>query len=292
MAKQVEEGFQKRRLRGSYISVILSVSLVLFTLGMLGLVMLYAQKLSVQVKENIGFTIYLQDDIKEVDVERLQKAIDISEYSLSTTYISKDDAVELLKKDLGEDFMQYLDYNPLLASIEVKMKADYAHPDSLANIKAQLSKSSKIKEINYEESLVNMVQENIQRVGALMLAFSLLLLVVAIALINNSIRLSIYSKRFLIKSMQLVGATQPFIRKPFVQKGVVHGIYSALIAILLIMGVMYYSQQYLPDLIQIQDIEILAYLFVIVMILGIVISWVSTSLAVRKFIRTRSDKLY
>ena len=244
MAKQVEEGFQKRRLRGSYISVILSVSLVLFTLGMLGLVMLYAQKLSVQVKENIGFTIYLQDDIKEVDVERLQKAIDISEYSLSTTYISKDDAVELLKKDLGEDFMQYLDYNPLLASIEVKMKADYAHPDSLANIKAQLSKSSKIKEINYEESLVNMVQENIQRVGALMLAFSLLLLVVAIALINNSIRLSIYSKRFLIKSMQLVGATQPFIRKPFVQKGVVHGIYSALIAILLIMGVMYYSQQY------------------------------------------------
>ncbi|HAQ69687.1 MAG TPA: cell division protein FtsX [Flavobacteriales bacterium] len=292
MAKQAEESFQKRRLRGSYISVILSVSLVLFTLGMLGLVMLYAQKLSVQVKENIGFTIYLEDDIKEVDVERLQKAIDISPYSLSTVYISKDDAVDLLKTDLGEDFMQYLDYNPLLASIEVKMKAEYAHPDSLANIKSQLIKSSKVKEISYEESLVKMVQENIQRVGVLMLAFSLLLLVVAIALINNSIRLSIYSKRFLIKSMQLVGATQPFIRKPFVQKGVVHGIYSALIAILLIMGVMYYSQQYLPDLIQIQDIEILAYLFVIVMILGIVISWVSTSLAVRKFIRTRSDKLY
>jgi cell division transport system permease protein len=292
MAKQAEASFQKRRLRGSYISVILSVSLVLFTLGMLGLVMLYAQKLSVQVKENIGFTIYLEDDIKEVDVERLQKAIDISPYSLSTVYISKDDAVDLLKTDLGEDFMQYLDYNPLLASIEVKMKAEYAHPDSLANIKSQLIKSSKVKEISYEESLVKMVQENIQRVGVLMLAFSLLLLVVAIALINNSIRLSIYSKRFLIKSMQLVGATQPFIRKPFVQKGVVHGIYSALIAILLIMGVMYYSQQYLPDLIQIQDIEILAYLFVIVMILGIVISWVSTSLAVRKFIRTRSDKLY
>lgn len=292
MAKQAEENFQKRRLRGSYISVILSVSLVLFTLGMLGLVLLYAQKLSVQVKENIGFTIYLHDDIKEVDVQRLQKAIDISAYSLSTTYISKDDAVELLKEDLGEDFMQYLDYNPLLASIEVKMKADYAHPDSLANIKTQLSKSSKIKEITYQESLVKMVQENIQRIGALMLAFSVLLLIVAIALINNSIRLSIYSKRFLIKSMQLVGATQPFIRKPFVQKGVVHGIYSALIAILLIMGVMYYSQQYLPDLIQIQDIEILAYLFVIVMALGIVISWASTSLAVRKFIRTRSDKLY
>ena len=188
--------------------------------------------------------------------------------------------------------MQYLDYNPLLASIEVKLNANYAHPDSLAVIKAQLSRSSKIKEISYEESLVKIVQENIQRIGALMGGFSLLLLIVAIALINNSIRLSIYSKRFLIKSMQLVGATQGFIRKPFVQRGIVHGIYSALIAILLIMGLMYYSQQYLPDLIQIQDIEILAYLFVIVLVLGIVISWVSTSLAVRKFIRTRSDKLY
>ena len=293
MAKQTEEKFQRRRLRGSYISVILSVSLVLFTLGILGLVMLYAQKLGTQIKENIGFTIYLADDVKDVDVQRLQKAIDISDYALSTTYISKDDAAELLKKDLGEDFMQYLDYNPLLASIEVKLKADYAHPDSLALIKTQLGRSSKIKEIAYQESLVQKIQENIRQVGALMLAFSLLLLIVAIALINNSIRLSIYSKRFLIKSMQLVGATQGFIRRPFVQRGIVHGIYSALIAILLIMGVMYYSQQYLPrDLIQIQDIEILAYLFVIVLALGIVISWVSTSLAVRKFIRMRSDKLY
>lgn len=292
MAKQAEENFQKRRLRGSYISVILSVSLVLFTLGLLGLVMLYAQKLSTQVKENIGFTIYLEDDVKDADVQRLQKAIDISPYALTTEYISKDDAVDLLKEDLGEDFMQYLDYNPLLASIEVKLNANYAHPDSLAVIKAQLSRSSKIKEISYEESLVKIVQENIQRIGVLMGGFSLLLLIVAIALINNSIRLSIYSKRFLIKSMQLVGATQGFIRKPFVQRGIVHGIYSALIAILLIMGLMYYSQQYLPDLIQIQDIEILAYLFVIVLVLGIVISWVSTSLAVRKFIRTRSDKLY
>jgi cell division transport system permease protein len=292
MAGKAEEKFQKRRLRGSYISVILSVSLVLFTLGLLGLVVLYAQKLSVQVKESIGFSVYLHDDIKEVDIQRLQKAIDLSKYASSTEFISKEDAVELLKKDLGEDFMQYLDYNPLLASIEVKVKADYAHPDSLAQIKAQLSKSNKIKEITYEASLVQMVQDNIKRIGALMLGFSLLLLIVAIALINNSIRLSIYNKRFLIKSMQLVGATQTFIRRPFVQRGIVHGIYSALIAILLIMGVMYYSQRYLPDLFQIQDIEILAYLFVMVLTLGIVISWISTSLAVRKFIRTRSENLY
>ncbi len=292
MAKAEEKTFQKRRLRGSYLSVIISVSLVLFTLGLLGLILLYAQKLSNQVKENIGFTVYLQDDIKEVDVLRLQKAIEVSPYSSSVEYVSKDQAAEILKADLGEDFLDYLDYNPLLASLEVKLNADYADPDSLASIKSSLSRSSRIKEIVYQESLVAMVQANVRTLSIVLGSFSLLLLVVAIALINNSIRLSIYSKRFLIKSMQLVGATQSFIRRPFVQKGILHGIYSALIAILLIMGVMYYTQQFLPDLIQIQDIEILAYLFVIVLGLGIVISWVSTSLAVRKFLRMRSNKIY
>ena len=272
--------------------MIISVSLVLFTLGLLGLILLYAQKLSNQVKANIGFTVYLQDDIKEVDVLRLQKAIEVSDYSSEVSYISKDEAAETLKADLGEDFLDYLDYNPLLASLEVKLNADYVHPDSLAAIKANLSRSSRIKEIVYQESLVEKVQANIQRLSIILLSFSGLLLIVAIALINNSIRLSIYSKRFLIKSMQLVGATQSFIRRPFVQRGILHGVYSALIAILLIMGVMYYTQRFLPDLIQIQDIEILAYLFVIVMVLGILISWVSTSLAVRKFLRMRSDKFY
>jgi cell division transport system permease protein len=292
MANQGEAQFQKRRLRSSYVSVILSVSLVLFTLGLLGLFLLYTQKISNQVIEDIGFTVYLHDDVTEVDVDRLKKAIDIADYTNSTEYISKDQAVEILKKDLGEDFMQYLDYNPLLASIDVKVKSAYANTDSLAVIKSALARSSKIKEIVYQESLIQKVQENLRIAGIVMLVFSGLLLIVAIALINNSIRLSIYSRRFIIKSMQLVGATQGFIRRPFVTRGILHGIYSALIAILLIMLVMYYLQSILPDLIQIQDIEILAYLFVIVMALGIIISWVSTSLAVRKYLRMRGNKLY
>jgi cell division transport system permease protein len=292
MANQGEVQFQKRRLRSSYVSVILSVSLVLFTLGLLGLFLLYTQKISNQVIEDIGFTVYLHDDVTEVDVDRLKKAIDIADYTNSTEYISKDQAVEILKKDLGEDFMQYLDYNPLLASIDVKVKSAYANTDSLAVIKSALARSSKIKDIVYQESLIQKVQENLRIAGIVMLVFSGLLLIVAIALINNSIRLSIYSRRFIIKSMQLVGATQGFIRRPFVTRGILHGIYSALIAILLIMLVMYYLQSILPDLIQIQDIEILAYLFVIVMALGIIISWVSTSLAVRKYLRMRGNKLY
>lgn len=292
MAAKSDEKFQKRRLRSSYISVILSVSLVLFTLGLLGLFLLYTQKITNQVIEDIGFTIYLYDDVKQVDVDRLKKAINIADYTRTSTYISKDEAIEILKQDLGEDFMQYLDYNPLLASIDVKVKPAYANTDSLAVVKASLSRSSKVKEIVYQESLIQKVQENLRIAGLVILIFSSLLLVVAIALINNSIRLSIYSRRFIIKSMQLVGATQGFIRRPFVQRGILHGVYSALIAMLLIMGVMYYLQNILPDLIQIEDIEILAYLFVLVMALGIIISWVSTSLAVRKYLRMRGNKLY
>lgn len=292
MAAKSDEKFQKRRLRSSYISVILSVSLVLFTLGLLGLFLLYTQKITNQVIEDIGFTVYLYDDVKQVDVDRLKKAIDIADYTRTSTYISKDEAIEILKQDLGEDFMQYLDYNPLLASIDVKVKPAYANTDSLAVVKASLSRSSKVKEIVYQESLIQKVQENLRIAGLVILIFSSLLLVVAIALINNSIRLSIYSRRFIIKSMQLVGATQGFIRRPFVQRGILHGVYSALIAMLLIMGVMYYLQNILPDLIQIEDIEILAYLFVLVMALGIIISWVSTSLAVRKYLRMRGNKLY
>ena len=245
-----------------------------------------------QAFEDIGFTVYLYDDVKQVDVDRLKKALDIADYTRKSTYISKDEAIEILKQDLGEDFMQYLDYNPLLASIDVKVKPAYANTDSLAVVKATLSRSSKVKEIVYQESLIQKVQENLRIAGLVILIFSSLLLVVAIALINNSIRLSIYSRRFIIKSMQLVGATQGFIRRPFVQRGILHGVYSALIAMLLIMGVLYYLPNVLPDLIQIEDIEILAYLFVLVMALGIIISWVSTSLAVRKYLRMRGNKLY
>ena len=179
-----------------------------------------------------------------------------------------------------------------MASIEVKVMPAYANTDSLAVIKASLIRSSKIKEIAYQESLIQQVQENLRIAGLIMLVFSSLLLIVSIALINNSIRLAIYSRRFIIKSMQLVGATQSFIRGPFVKRGILHGVLSAMIAIMLIMIVMYYLQQILPDLIQIQDIEILAYLFVIVMALGIIISWVSTSLAVRKYLRMRGNKIY
>lgn len=292
MTKKGEEKFHRRRLRGSYVSVIISVSLVLFILGLFGLLVLYIQERSNEVKENIGFTIYLHDEVGETDISRLKKAVELSPYTRTIEYISKEQAVEIMKKDLGEDFMNYLDYNPLLACLVVKVTPEYAHSDSLAAIKQQLMRSSKIKEIDYEAPLIEKVQAKLRTIGMITLSFAALLLIVSIALINNSIRLAIYSRRFIIKSMQLVGATQPFIRKPFVQRGIMHGIYSAIIAMILTLAVIYYGQQYLPDFIQFQQLEILASLFGLMLLLGVIISWVSTSLAVRKFLRTRSNKLY
>lgn len=291
MAKS-EEKFQRKRLRSSYFTVIVSISLVLFMLGLQGLILLQAQKLSNYVKENIGFTVILKDDVKDVEVARLQKSLDASSYVKSTEFIDKERAANELKEDLGEDFVGFLGYNPLLASIDVHLDADYANPDSLKWIEADLMQNPKVKEVFYQENLVVLVNENIRKISLVLVAFSLLLLIIAIALINNSIRLAIYSRRFIIRSMQLVGATQGFIRRPFVWRGILNGIYGAIIAIGFLSAIIYYAQMEFPELVELEDQQIFISLFGIVLLLGILITWMSTGLAVRKYLRIKSDKLY
>lgn len=292
MANESEEKFHKRRVQGSYLSVILSVSLVLFTLGLQIFAVMNAEKIIREFKENLGFTVYLNDEISNEEMMRLQKVIANERYTRLAQAISKEQAAESLKTELGEDFMQFLDYNPLPSSIEVKVKANYANTDSLAMIQSQLMKSNKVKEVSFKKNLIENVQRKLRIVSIISLGFVALLFIVAVALINSSIRLSIYSKRFLIKSMMLVGATHAFVRSPFVRTGVLHGIYSAIIAIIMISVVMYYADRVYPTLLQRSDLESIVSLFGIVVFLGIAISWVSTSLAVRKFIRLRSNKLY
>jgi len=292
MANESEEKFHKRRVQGSYLSVILSVSLVLFTLGLQIFAVMNAEKIIREFKENLGFTVYLNDEISNEEMMRLQKVIANEPYTRLAKAISKEQAAESLKTELGEDFMQFLDYNPLPSSIEVKVKANYANTDSLATIQSQLMKSNKVKEVSFKKNLIENVQRKLRIVSIISLGFVALLFIVAVALINSSIRLSIYSKRFLIKSMMLVGATHAFVRSPFVRTGVLHGIYSAIIAIIMISVVMYYADRVYPTLLQRSDLESIVSLFGIVVFLGIAISWVSTSLAVRKFIRLRSNKLY
>lgn len=284
--------YSKRKLVGSSITTVVSLSLVLFMLGLLGIIILNTNKLSDNLKENIGIQIILKENAKEVDIQHLSKTLDASDYVKSNEFITKEAAAEHLKEDLGEDFVEFLGYNPLLPSINVHLKAAYANTDSLALIEEELLKSKLVKEVVYQKSLVSMINENVKKISFVILIFSGLLMLIALALINNTIRLSIYSKRFIIKTMQLVGATQGFVRRPFVLKGIKHGIYGASIAILMLIGVLYFAQKQLPELVELQDEKMLATLFGLVIVLGIIISWISTSLAVRKYLRLKADDLY
>lgn len=287
-----EEKYALRKLKSSYLSTVISVSLVLFMLGLLGLILLHTKKLSDYVKENIGLTVVLKDSIREADINQFQKSLDATHYVKSTEFVNKEQAAATLKQDLGEDFIQFLGYNPLLSSIDVHLKADFANSDSLRWIEKEITKNVNVKEIYYQKSLVDLVNENVKKIGLIILVFSSLLLVISIALINNSIRLSIYSKRFIIRTMQLVGATQGFIRRPFVFSGIRHGIYGALIAIALLIGIIYWAQSEIPELIVLQDVDLFASLFGIVLFLGIFITWICTYFAVRKYLRSKTDDLY
>lgn len=286
------KGKHRRKIKTSYFSTIISIALVLFMLGMLGLILLNAKNLSTYVKENIGLSLYLEKDIDNSDLAKVQKALDIRPYVKSTLYTDEEQAAELLKEDLGEDFIGFLGYNPLSSSIDVFLHSDYAQTDSVKWISSDLSRIPSVREVVYQENLISEVNANAKRVSIILLAFSVLLFIVVVALINNTIRLAIYSKRFLIKTMQLVGATPSFIRRPFIVRGILNGIASAFIAIILLMGVIYTAQQNLPELVKLQDISLYLILFTSVVVMGILISWISTSLAVRKFLRIQSQDLY
>lgn len=289
---QNEEKYHRRHYQSSYITTIVSITLVLLMLGLLALVVLHARKLSDYVKENIGFTIYMKEDAKEADIIRLQKALDASSFVKSTDYITAERAAKKLQEDLGEDFIQFLGYNPLPSSIDLRVKAAYANVDSLEVIEKKLMKNESVKEVFYQKSLVHLINRNIRRISVVLLAFSGLLLLIAIALINNTIRLSVYSKRFLIRTMKLVGATQAFIRKPFIRIGIIQGLYSAAIAILLLALTLYFTQEEFPQLISLYDYQLYLTLFGFVIISGIFFSWLSTYLAVRKYLRMNEDDLY
>ncbi len=291
MAKK-EEKFNKRRLTTSVFTTVLSIALVLFMLGLVGLILLNAKRLSDYVKENITMSVIMHDNVSEADIILMRKAIDAEPYRKSTTYITKEQAAREFQSELGEDFVDFLGYNPLLPSIEVNMRAEYANNDSLAVIKQELSGQPGVKEVYYEKSVVEAVNKNLRKISIIILGFSAILILIAIALINNTIRLSVFAKRFLIKSMQLVGATQRFIRRPFLIKGILHGFIASLLAIALLVGTMYLVYNNFPELINLTDIDLYLILFAGVIAIGFIFTWISTYFAVRKYLKIKTDNLY
>ena len=287
-----DRAYQRRRIATSYVTTIISITLVLFMLGLLGMLVLHAKKLSDYVKENIGFSIMIDEGMKEGNIIQLQKKLDKQQFVKSTEYITREQAAEEFSNELGEDFVGFLGYNPLLPSIELRLKASYANSDSIRFIERRLQSYSGVKEVDYHRSLVDQINQNVNRISLVILGFSFVLLLIAIALINNTIRLSVYSKRFLIRSMQLVGATQKFIHRPFLVKAALNGFLSGIIAVGLLLLVLYFMVQEIPELLELQDIKMFAILFALVVLLGILISWISTYFAVRKYLRMKTDSLY
>lgn len=270
----------------------MSTTLVLFMLGVLGLIIFHAQKLSNHVKENIGIRIMIKDNVREADIIQLQKTLDMTDYIKSTEYITPERAAAELQSELGEEFIDFLGYNPLPPSIDLRLKAEYTSIEHISRIENELLQNRNVKEVFYQKSLVHAINKNLKKIGFILLGFSAVLLFISIALINNTIRLSVYSKRFIIRSMKLVGATQGFIRRPFIITGIVQGLYSAFIAIIFLCGIIYFAQQELPELIEFQDFEIFASLFGVVILCGVIISSTSTFFAIRKYLRMKTDDLY
>jgi len=289
-----EKSSSKRRVAGSYFMSLMSITLVLFLLGVFALLMMHAQKLSNHLKENIGFEVVMNSNVKEDRILQLQSELDAMPAVKSTEYITKEEAIRRLSDDLGEDFLQWLgnEENPLLPSIDVRFNADWANNDSINLLQAQLMKNKDIKDVYYQKSLVNLINQNVNRIGIALIIASLVLLIIAITLIRNTIRLSIYSKRFLVRSMQLVGATPAYIRRPFIRNGITQGFFGALLADAFLALLLYGLTNRLPELTFVQDYKIIVGIFVGVIILGILLGGLSTRLALRKYLHADIDQLY
>jgi cell division transport system permease protein len=288
----VSDRLTKKSLRTSGVTVIISLSLVLFMLGALGLLIINANKLSTHFKENVGFQIYLKDTATSAQTDFLIQELNNAEFTKSVNLINKEQAAEKLKSDLGEDFVAFLGSNPLLNSLEVKLNADYANTDTLSGIEKNLLQKPFIKEVVYQKVMIDKLNKNTRAVAFFILIFSSALLIVAIALINNTIRLSIYSQRFLIRTMYLVGATRSFISKPFIFKGLRQGIIAGIIAGMMLAGFLILSTRFIPDLMQLQDENVLLILFIGIILVGVIISAFSAFLAVLRYLHLKTSDLY
>ena len=291
MARSIDS-FNKRRLLTSYFSVIVSITLVLFLLGFFGFLVFSTKKLANHFKEQVTVTILIKDEAKSADIAQLQKTLSVASFVKSLRFISKDEAAETFSKDIGEDFVSFIGTNPLQNVIDLSLKADYAEPDRMAEIKRELEQNSFVSEVVYDQSLVALIHENVNRIGLITLVFSALFTFVSVLLINASIRLSIYSKRFIIKTMQLVGATRSFIRRPFIRTNVRLGILSAFLAIMLFYGALLAIVKSYPEFSILLDNTILCIVFIGILAMGILISWLSTYFATQRFLNLNTNDLY
>jgi len=286
------EKYQKRRLISSYFSVVISISLVLFLLGLLGLLVLNSKRVADYFKEQISVTIFLKNDAKEVEVTQLKQSLALAEYTKSAEYVSKEQAAEEHSGTIGENFTDYLGYNPLQNSIDVHLIAAYVTPELIEEITLEINNKDFVDDVVYDKPLIAKLTENVKKISFWVLVVSSVFLFIAVLLINSSIRLSVYAKRFTIKTMQMVGATKKFIRRPFIWRSVRLGILGSIIAMIGMGVVLYYLNNSFAELKLIEDKILIIVLFGFIFFMGVFITWVSTFIATQRFLNLKTDELY
>lgn len=286
------EKYQKRRLRSAYFSVIISIALVLFMIGSLGLLILNAKKVSDHFKEQVTLTLFLKNSVTNTQIKSFVKSLKKASYTKQVIFISKEKAAKQHAKEIGEDFVKFLGYNPLYNSIDLRLKANFVTQKKTTKIVKQLAKNNFVKEINYDRPLIKLLSENIKRISFWILIISGFFTFIAILLINNSMRLTVYSKRFTIKTMQMVGATKHFIRKPFILKSMKLGFFGAIIALVGLAIVVYYINFYFPQIGLLNNYMALGSIFLGIVVLSLLLTALSTYFATQRYLNLHTDELY
>lgn len=287
-----EEKFHKRRLRSSYLSVVISITLVLFMLGVFATLALKAQDVSRKLLEDYAFTVMLKTDAQEADVRQFQKELELSEKVISTEFISRDEAAEELQESLGEEFVEFLGFNPLSDAIEIKMQYNFVNRNDVEAFKDEILKTGIVTDVAYDPNVLDLVNENIRRVGTGILIGAVLLILISIALINSSIRLAIYSKRFTIKTMQLVGATKTFIQRPFLSQSTQLGIIGGLLGAGLLGTLLYLGKDQFATVGLTYDLPFIAMILGGMIVFGVVLAWACTFVAVKRYLKLKTNELY
>ncbi len=287
-----EEKFHKRRLRSSYLSVIISITLVLFMLGTFGTVVLKSDEITRGLLEDYAFTVMLKNDAPEADVRQLQKELELSDKVVSTEFVPKEEAAIELQESIGEDFVDFLNYNPLSDAIVVKMQYNFVNTDDVEAFKDDLLQSGLIIDVAYDPNVLDIVNANIRRISTGLLIGAVLLILISIALINSSIRLSIYSKRFTIKTMQLVGATKTFIQKPFMRQSAQLGIFGGVLASIMLGGIFYFGRDAIAAMNLNIDLPFALMIFGGMIVFGSFLAWSCTFVAVKRYLKLKTDELY
>ena len=282
---------KKNRILSSYVSVVISISMVLFLFGLLSFSIINIKNVSKNFKESLTMSIYLKDNAKLVDLNQIKNSLITSIYVKDLNYISKEEAVSIMKTEIGEDFINELGYNPLVNSFDINLMSEYVEGRKIDSISNLIQKNNFIDDIQYDRDLVSMMNTNMKKITLWMFPITIILFIISVLIINSSIKLAIYSNRFTIKTMQLVGATKKFIRRPFIIKNILLGICSSAIASSLLYFTIFYLDNKIPFIDIINNVYII-YLILAVTFLGVLITWISTYFATQKLLNLNTEKLY